>query len=96
MESGSALLKLTALVLSGSAVGSCLLSEEQSLSLGVVQISPQATENGSLSILYVNGDRCGDQRFSTRIIFECAQMSVSVRAAALLSPFPRDLESSLP
>ncbi|KAI5938484.1 Cation-independent mannose-6-phosphate receptor [Manis javanica] len=58
----------------GSAVGSCLVSEEGSWNLGMVQISPQATANGSLSIVYVNGDRCGNQqRFSTRITFECAQ-----------------------
>nr|XP_045014516.1 cation-independent mannose-6-phosphate receptor [Jaculus jaculus] len=61
----------------GSAVGSCLVSEDNSWNLGVVQISPQAAANGSLSILYVNGDKCGNQRFSTRIIFECAQISGS-------------------
>lgn len=54
-----------------------MVSEDNSFNLGVVQISPQATGNGSLSILYVNGDRCGDQRFSTRIVFECAQTSGS-------------------
>ncbi|XP_023555112.1 cation-independent mannose-6-phosphate receptor [Octodon degus] len=57
----------------GSAVGSCLVSEDSSWNLGVVQISPQAAANGSLSIVYVNGDKCGNQRYSTRIIFECAQ-----------------------
>ncbi|XP_052025662.1 cation-independent mannose-6-phosphate receptor isoform X3 [Apodemus sylvaticus] len=61
----------------GMAVGSCMVSEDNSWNLGVVQISPQATGNGSLSLLYVNGDRCGDQRFSTRIMFECAQTSGS-------------------
>ncbi|XP_045356158.1 cation-independent mannose-6-phosphate receptor [Leopardus geoffroyi] len=61
----------------GSAVGSCLVSEDNSQNLGVVQISPQAAANGSLSIVYVNGDRCGNQRFSTRIMFECAQTSGS-------------------
>ncbi|XP_029327247.1 cation-independent mannose-6-phosphate receptor [Mus caroli] len=61
----------------GIALGSCMVSEDNSFNLGVVQISPQATGNGSLSILYVNGDRCGDQRFSTRIVFECAQTSGS-------------------
>lgn len=59
-------------------MGSCMVSEDKSQNLGVVQISPQATGNGSLSILYVNGDRCGNQRYSTRIVFECAQTSVSV------------------
>ncbi|KAK2501049.1 hypothetical protein MC885_011037 [Smutsia gigantea] len=57
----------------GNAVGSCLVSGESSWNLGLVQISPQAAANGSLSIVYVNGDKCGNQRFSTRITFECAQ-----------------------
>uniref|UniRef100_A0A8C0X744 Cation-independent mannose-6-phosphate receptor n=1 Tax=Castor canadensis TaxID=51338 RepID=A0A8C0X744_CASCN len=61
----------------GSAVGSCLVSEDNSWNLGVVQISPQAAANGSLSILYVNGDKCGNQRYSTRITFECAQTAGS-------------------
>ncbi|XP_012590642.1 PREDICTED: cation-independent mannose-6-phosphate receptor [Condylura cristata] len=61
----------------GSAVGSCLVTEEKSWSLGVVQISPQMAANGSLSLVYVNGDKCGDQRFSTRISLECAQTSGS-------------------
>lgn len=68
----------TILVCAGIAVGSCMVSEDSSYNLGVVQISPQATGNGSLSILYMNGDRCGNQRFSTRIVFECAQTSVRV------------------
>ncbi|XP_044616685.2 cation-independent mannose-6-phosphate receptor [Equus asinus] len=61
----------------GPAVGSCLVSEHKNLNLGVVQISPQAAANGSLSIVYVNGDQCGNQRFSTRITLECAQISGS-------------------
>ncbi|XP_007943478.1 cation-independent mannose-6-phosphate receptor [Orycteropus afer afer] len=61
----------------GSAMGSCLVLEDKSWNLGVVQISPQATVNGSLSIVYVNGDKCGNQRYSTRIMFECAQTSGS-------------------
>uniref|UniRef100_A0A5F9C0Z7 Cation-independent mannose-6-phosphate receptor n=1 Tax=Oryctolagus cuniculus TaxID=9986 RepID=A0A5F9C0Z7_RABIT len=61
----------------GSAVGSCLVSEDNSWNLGVVQISPQAAANGSLTIVYVNGDKCGNQRFSTRIMFECAQVTGS-------------------
>ncbi|KAM9666055.1 cation-independent mannose-6-phosphate receptor [Trichechus inunguis] len=61
----------------GSAVGSCLVSEDNSWNLGVVQISPQAAANGSLSVVYVNGDKCGNQRFSTRITFECSQTSGS-------------------
>lgn len=64
--------------LSGSAVGSCLVAEEGSWNLGVVQISPQVTANGSLSLVYINGDKCGNQnqRFSTRITLECSQISV--------------------
>ncbi|XP_023074848.1 cation-independent mannose-6-phosphate receptor isoform X1 [Piliocolobus tephrosceles] len=61
----------------GSAMGSCLVSEVNSSNLGVMQMSPQAAANGSLSIMYVNGDKCGNQRFSTRITFECAQISGS-------------------
>ncbi|XP_019519312.1 PREDICTED: cation-independent mannose-6-phosphate receptor [Hipposideros armiger] len=62
----------------GSAVGSCLVSEESSRNLGVVQISPQAAANGSLSLVYVNGDKCGgNQRYSTRITLECAHTSGS-------------------
>ncbi|XP_066228988.1 cation-independent mannose-6-phosphate receptor isoform X1 [Saccopteryx leptura] len=61
----------------GNAVGSCLVSEENSWNLGVVQISPQAAENGSLSIVYVNGDKCGSQRYSTRITLECSHTSGS-------------------
>lgn len=72
-------------VLSGSAVGSCLVSEDNSWNLGVVQISPQVAANGSLSIVYVNGDKCGTQRYSTRITFECAQ--TSVRAWGAWAPF---------
>lgn len=72
--------------LPGSAVGSCLVSEEKSWNLGVVQISPQAAENGSLSIVYVNGDKCENQRFSTRITLECAHTAVRVRQARRAPP----------
>ncbi|KAF6114200.1 insulin like growth factor 2 receptor [Phyllostomus discolor] len=61
----------------GTAVGSCLVTEDSSKNLGVVQISPQAAANGSLSVVYVNGDKCGSQRYSTRITLECAQTSGS-------------------
>uniref|UniRef100_A0A4X2LI69 Cation-independent mannose-6-phosphate receptor n=1 Tax=Vombatus ursinus TaxID=29139 RepID=A0A4X2LI69_VOMUR len=57
----------------GSAMGSCVKSDDKGTNLGVVQISPQTAANGSLSIVYVNGDKCENQRFSTRIIFECDQ-----------------------
>ncbi|XP_068926465.1 cation-independent mannose-6-phosphate receptor [Petaurus breviceps papuanus] len=57
----------------GSALGSCVKSGDKGTNLGVIQISPQTAANGSLSIVYVNGDKCENQRFSTRIIFECDQ-----------------------
>lgn len=77
------------LALPGSAVGSCLVSEDSSRNLGVVQISPQAAANGSLSIVYVNGDKCGNQRFSTRITLECAHTLVrGRRAIRVLSCLP--------
>ncbi|EPY85235.1 cation-independent mannose-6-phosphate receptor precursor [Camelus ferus] len=61
----------------GSVVGSCLVSEDSSWNLGVVQVSPQAAANGSLSLVYVNGDKCGNQRFSTRIMLECSHTTGS-------------------
>ncbi|XP_047625757.1 cation-independent mannose-6-phosphate receptor [Phacochoerus africanus] len=61
----------------GSMVGSCLVSEDKSLNLGVVQVSPQVAANGSLSVVYVNGDTCKNQRYSTRIILECAHTAGS-------------------
>lgn len=64
--------------LPGSMVGSCLVSEDKSLNLGVVQVSPQVAANGSLSVVYVNGDTCKDQRYSTRVILECAHTAVRV------------------
>lgn len=76
---------ITCSVVAGTALGSCLVSEENNLNLGVVQISPQAVENGSLSIVYVNGDKCGSQRYSTRITFECAQVTVRVQGGQVPS-----------
>ncbi|XP_004449849.1 cation-independent mannose-6-phosphate receptor isoform X2 [Dasypus novemcinctus] len=60
-----------------SGVGSCLVTEDNTWNLGVVQVSPQAAANGSLSVLYINGDKCGDQQYSTRITLECAQTTGS-------------------
>jgi len=46
--------------------------------LGYVQSSPQAAEDGSISIVYQNGDLCGAaSRYSTRIIFQCDNNPVS-------------------
>lgn len=50
---------------------------DTSKNLGVIQINPQAATDGSLSIIYLNGDTCRDkQRYSTRIIFQCDQTMV--------------------
>lgn len=74
------------LALVGTAVGSCLVTEDSKLNLGVVQISPQVGANGSLSLVYVNGDKCKNQRFSTRINLECAHTTVRVRATSFPPP----------
>ncbi|MEE6475517.1 hypothetical protein FKM82_010780, partial [Ascaphus truei] len=57
----------------GGAIGSCMkTTDNQNQNLGFIQISPQASTDGSLSIVYMNGDKCTDkQRYSTRIIFQC-------------------------
>ncbi|CAH2252953.1 cation-independent mannose-6-phosphate receptor [Pelobates cultripes] len=57
----------------GGAIGSCMkTAENKYLNIGYIQMSPQASDDGSLSIVYMNGDKCTDkQRYSTRIIFQC-------------------------
>ncbi|KAM4770926.1 cation-independent mannose-6-phosphate receptor [Rhinophrynus dorsalis] len=57
----------------GGAIGSCMsTSDNKYHNLGFIQSSPQASLDGSLSIVYMSGDRCNDkQRYSTRIIFQC-------------------------
>ncbi|KAM8945507.1 cation-independent mannose-6-phosphate receptor [Pelodytes ibericus] len=57
----------------GRAIGSCMkTAENKYLNLGYIQMSPQASVDGSLSIVYMNGDKCTNtQRYSTRIIFQC-------------------------
>ncbi|XP_053316140.1 cation-independent mannose-6-phosphate receptor [Spea bombifrons] len=57
----------------GGEIGSCMkTAENKFLNLGYIQMSPQASVDGSLSIVYMNGDKCTDkQRYSTRIIFQC-------------------------
>ncbi|XP_054826091.1 cation-independent mannose-6-phosphate receptor [Eublepharis macularius] len=55
-------------------IGACMKNADKGQSLGVIQISPQAALDGSLSIVYLNGDKCkGNRRYSTRIIFQCDQ-----------------------
>nr|XP_054484731.1 cation-independent mannose-6-phosphate receptor isoform X5 [Agelaius phoeniceus] len=62
----------------GGAIGSCVKYTDKSKNLGVIQINPQAATDGSLSIIYLNGDTCKDnQRYSTRIIFQCDQITGS-------------------
>uniref|UniRef100_A0A673X9U3 Insulin-like growth factor 2 receptor n=1 Tax=Salmo trutta TaxID=8032 RepID=A0A673X9U3_SALTR len=43
----------------------------KSVNLGYVQSSPQVASDGSISIVYLNGDRCDKGHHSTRIIFQC-------------------------
>lgn len=63
----------------GGITGSCMKHGEKGQNLGMIQISPQAASDGSLSIVYLNGDKCkGNKHYSTRIIFQCAQDMVSV------------------
>lgn len=58
----------------GGITGSCMKHGEKGQNLGMIQISPQAASDGSLSIVYLNGDKCkGNKHYSTRIIFQCAQ-----------------------
>lgn len=59
-------------------LGACVKYANKSQNLGVIQISPQAATDGSLTILYLSGDICKDkQQYSTRIIFQCDQAMVS-------------------
>ncbi|XP_077408147.1 cation-independent mannose-6-phosphate receptor [Vanacampus margaritifer] len=53
-------------------LGACAVIGGTSYSLGLVQASPQVAEDGSISILYHNGDKCDvASRYSTRIILLC-------------------------
>uniref|UniRef100_A0A8C5WXI9 Insulin like growth factor 2 receptor n=1 Tax=Laticauda laticaudata TaxID=8630 RepID=A0A8C5WXI9_LATLA len=55
-------------------IGACVKYADKGQNLGVIQISPQAATDGSLSIVYLSGDKCKDkQQYSTRIIFQCDQ-----------------------
>ncbi|XP_044144786.1 cation-independent mannose-6-phosphate receptor isoform X2 [Bufo gargarizans] len=58
---------------SGGAVGSCMqTSDHKNLNLGYIQMSPQASDDGSLTIVYMSGDKCSDKKhYSTRVIFQC-------------------------
>ncbi|KAM4694239.1 cation-independent mannose-6-phosphate receptor [Discoglossus pictus] len=56
----------------GGIIGSCMKEGNTNRNLGYIQSSPQASTVGSLSIVYLNGDKCNDkQNYSTRINFQC-------------------------
>ncbi|XP_028676700.1 cation-independent mannose-6-phosphate receptor isoform X2 [Erpetoichthys calabaricus] len=55
----------------GGSLGSCVKYANSNTNLGYLQSSLQAHADGSLSIVYHNGDKCNTGRFSTRIIFHC-------------------------
>ncbi|KAK7907744.1 hypothetical protein WMY93_016356 [Mugilogobius chulae] len=53
-------------------LGACAVIDGASHNLGYIQSSPQVAEDGSISIVYQNGDKCGAaSQYSTRIIFQC-------------------------
>ncbi|TDH00702.1 hypothetical protein EPR50_G00191090 [Perca flavescens] len=53
-------------------LGACGVFDGKSYNLGYVQSRPQVAEDGSISIVYQNGDQCGSaSRYSTRIILQC-------------------------
>ncbi|XP_056620153.1 cation-independent mannose-6-phosphate receptor isoform X2 [Triplophysa dalaica] len=54
-----------------AAIGACGQINGTGRNLGYVQSSLQVTEDGSISIVYQNGDKCSSGRYSTRIIFQC-------------------------
>ncbi|XP_017311659.1 cation-independent mannose-6-phosphate receptor isoform X1 [Ictalurus punctatus] len=53
-------------------IGACGQLNGRGVNLGFVQSSLQAGSDGSISIIYQNGDKCGSGgRYSTRVIFQC-------------------------
>lgn len=53
-------------------LGACGVVDGKGYNLGYVQSRPHAAEDGSISIVYQNGDRCDStSRYSTRIILQC-------------------------
>lgn len=66
-------------------LGACGMIDGRGYNLGYVQSSPQMVEDGSISIVYLNGDRCGSTSFySTRIIFLCDDHPVSSAAPTVV------------
>lgn len=61
-------------------LGACGTMEGKGVNLGYVQSSPQVASDGSISIVYLNGDRCDKGHHSTRIIFQCDDNPVSTLA----------------
>uniref|UniRef100_A0A8C1G8U4 Insulin-like growth factor 2 receptor n=1 Tax=Cyprinus carpio TaxID=7962 RepID=A0A8C1G8U4_CYPCA len=59
------------------AIGACGQLKGRGVNLGYVQSSLQAAADGSISIVYLNGDKCGLGRYSTRIIFQCDDSPVN-------------------
>lgn len=68
----------TQLFLPAAAIGACGQINGTGRNLGYVQSSLQAAEDGSISIVYQNGDKCSSGRYSTRIIFQCDDSPVSM------------------
>uniref|UniRef100_A0A8C4YYE4 Insulin-like growth factor 2 receptor n=1 Tax=Gadus morhua TaxID=8049 RepID=A0A8C4YYE4_GADMO len=53
-------------------LGACARLNGLMVNLGYVQSSPRLAEDGSVTIVYHNGDPCGERgRYSTRLIFQC-------------------------
>uniref|UniRef100_A0A673C0F7 Insulin-like growth factor 2 receptor n=1 Tax=Sphaeramia orbicularis TaxID=375764 RepID=A0A673C0F7_9TELE len=53
-------------------LGACGVINGKSYNLGYIQSSPQVAEDGSISIVYQNGDQCGPtSHYSTRIVLQC-------------------------
>lgn len=68
-------------------IGACGQINGSGLNLGFVQSSLQVEIDGSISIVYMNGDKCGtNSRYSTRIIFQCDDSPVSTTASAPITP----------
>ena len=66
-------------------LGACGVIRGKGYNLGYVQSRPQVAEGGSISIIYQNGDQCGNSsRYSTRIILQCDENSVSVGAPTVM------------
>jgi len=63
--------------LAAGAIGACGQINGKSVNLGYVQSSLQAAPDGTISIVYLNGDKCRSGRYSTRIIFQCDDSPVS-------------------